>query len=117
MEGSFIKENVVLTRAEMDRILRSYRRLNEALRSSGTFLRAENIDMDESAIQAEMYSLRTLVLSISDPSERMILYHYYIKGATLETCAKLLGISLRTVSRVKNSALESVAVKMKNKKL
>ena len=57
MEGNFIKENVVLTRAEMDRILRSYRTMNEALRSSSTFLRAENIDLDESAIQAEMCSI------------------------------------------------------------
>ncbi len=115
MEGNFINENVVLTRAEMDRILRSYRRLNEALRSSGTFLRAENIDMDESAIQAEMYSLRTLVLSISDPSERMILYHYYIKGHSLKTCGKILGISDRSVCRLKSRALENLILKVNNK--
>ena len=30
MEGNFINENVVLTRADMDRILRSYRTMNEA---------------------------------------------------------------------------------------
>ena len=115
MEGNFINENVVLTRAEMDRILRSYRRLNEALRSSGTFLRAENIDMDETAIQAEMYSLRTLVLSISDPSERMILYHYYIKGQSLKTCGKILGISDRSACRLKSRALENLILKVNNK--
>ena len=115
MEGNFIKENVVLTRADMDRILRSYRTMNEALRSSSTFLRAENIDMDESAIQAEMYSLRSLVLSIADPSERMLLYHYYIKGQTLKMCGKILGISDRSVYRLKSRALENLVIKTNNK--
>ncbi|MBR2382078.1 MAG: sigma-70 family RNA polymerase sigma factor [Clostridia bacterium] len=115
MEGSFIKENVVLTRAEMDRILRSYRKMNEALRSSDTFLRAEKPDLDEAALEAEMYSLRALVLSISDPSERMLLYHYYIKGQTLEMCGKILGISDRSVYRLKSRALDNLLLKTNNK--
>ena len=113
MEGSFIKENVVLTRAEMDRILSSYRKMNEALHSSSTFMRAENNDLDETAIQAEMYSLRSFVLSVENPSERMLLYHYYIKGQTLEICAKILGVSIREIYRIKSRALDNLIFKIK----
>ena len=118
MESSFIEEEIDVSRIEADRTLRAYRKMNSVLRSARSYGRHfSDDDMDETtSIHAQMYSLRSMVLSIEDARERMFLYHYYIKGATLETCAKLLGISLRTVSRVKNSALESVAIKMKNKK-
>lgn len=108
MEGSFIEENVVFSRVEMDRILRSYRKMNEAIRVSKSHFCADLADLDETAVQAEMYSLRAMVLAVQDPRERMFLYHYYIKGQTLEMCAKILGISLRSVCRIKNRALDNL---------
>ena len=113
MEGSFIEENAVLSRVDMDRILRSYRKMNEILSTSRSFFRAGQTEIDETAVQAEMYSLRAMILAVEDPRERMFLYHYYIKGQTIEMCAKILGISMRSVFRIKNSALDNL---MKNLK-
>lgn len=118
MEGSFIDEFVDISRVEADRALRAYRRMSSVLRSSRDYGRhfGDGDDMDESILQAQMYSVRSLVLSVEDARERMLLYHYYIKGSTLPTCAKLLGVSLRTVSRIKLDALDTVAKKMKSEK-
>ena len=38
------------------------------------------------------------------------------RGTGKTTCAKLLGVSLRTVSRIKLDALDTVAKKMKSEK-
>jgi DNA-directed RNA polymerase specialized sigma24 family protein len=111
MEGSFIEENTILSRVDMDRILRSYRKLNEALTVSRSHFSADVVNLDETAVLAEMYSLRAMILSANDPKERLLLYHYYVKGQTLETCAKLLGISKRSVCRLKNRALENLIIK------
>ena len=108
MEGSFIEEYVVLSRVEMDRLLRSYRKMSEALSTSRSFFRAGQVELDETAVQAEMYSLRAMILAVEEPRERMFLYHYYVKGQTLEGCAKILGLSLRSVCRIKNRALDSL---------
>ena len=116
MEGSFTEKEIDVSRVEADRALRAYRKMNSVLRSARSYGRHFGDDMDEATVYAQMYSLRSLILSVEDARERMFLYHYYIKGATLKMCAKLLGVSLRTVSRVKNSALDSVAFKMKNQK-
>lgn len=118
MEGSFIDEFVDISRVEADRALRAYRRMGCVLRSSRDYGRrfGDGDDMDEGALQAQMYSLRSIILSVEDARERVFLYHYYVKGNTLQTCAKLLGVSLRTVSRIKLDALDTVAKKMKSEK-
>ena len=108
MEGCFIDEKVVLTRVEADRILRSYRKLNAIARSSRAVIGKMGADVDEAAIHAEMYKMRSQVLSVTDAAQRMLLYHHYIKGHTLIECAKILGISRRSVYRLKNRALESL---------
>lgn len=110
MKDCFNEENA-LCRTEMDRKLRAYRALGSLLRSSGTYGRnfgtlADGC-VDEVAIQSQMYAVRSLILSLSEPKERFLLYNYYIKGLTLEKCAKLLGVSRRTVYRLKNRALDS----------
>ena len=105
MEGCFTTEVAGLARVEADRYLSSYRRMNYLLRSSRTFYRldVDASDMDEAAIQAQMYSLRALVLSLDDVQCRALLYN--IKGHTLEKCAEIIGISNRGVYRLKNRAL------------
>ena len=111
MEGSFIKEKMIATRVEMDRILRSYRRMEKALRASRSCFSADYADLDETAVQAEMYSLRSMVLSLDDPRERIVVYNYYIKGLTLEDCAHLIGVSPRSVCRLKGRGLENLLIK------
>ncbi len=107
MEGCFTTEVSKLARVEADRYLRSYRRMNSLLRSSRTFYRLDTSAscLDEAAIQAQMYALRALVLSMDDVQCRALLYNYYIKGHTLEECAEIIGISIRSVYRLKNRAL------------
>lgn len=114
MEGSFIEENANVTRYDCDRILRTYRQMNSILHSSRTWGRSISDDglIDEAAIQAQMYAIRSVILGVEDPQMRMFLYHYYIKGHTLETCAKLLGISLRSVYRLKTRALEKISIEV-----
>lgn len=108
MEGSFIEENAVLSRVDMDRILRSYRKMGDILSTSRSFFHAGQTELDETAVLAEMYSLRAMILAVEDPRERMFLYHYYIKGQTLEMCAKIIGTSMRSVCRIKNRALDNL---------
>lgn len=118
MEGCFTEEKRVLSRVEIDRYLRTYRQMNGILHSSKTFARCnrEVCDLDETAIKAQMYSLRALILSIEDVRCRMLLYHYYIKGYTLKQCERVLGISKRSVYRLKIRALEAVAEQLKKSK-
>ena len=114
MEGCFIDEGFALRRVEVDRLLRSYRRMNEMLRSSRTWGRhfGDGVEFDEAAIQAQMFELRNAILSLEDSCERMALYHYYIKAQKPDICAKLIGVSRRTFFRVKGRGLDKLALKM-----
>lgn len=112
MEQEIIKESYAFTRAEAERRLRAYRKSSEILRASRRFFEGGSADADEAVIHAQMYSTRALILSVEDVREKMLLYHYYVKGLKLENCAKLLGISLRSVYRLKIRALDSVAQKL-----
>ena len=116
MEGSFIEEKAKMTRCDCDRILRSYRELNEILNSSRSWGRYTIDDgfVDESAIRSQMYAIRSSILSLDDPKMRLLLYQYYVKGHTMQTCAKMLGISVRSVYRFKNQALNKIALKISN---
>ena len=78
MEGSFIEEEINVSRTEADRTLREYRKMNSVLRSARSYGRHFGDDMDEATIHAQMYSIRSLILSVEDARERMFLYHYYM---------------------------------------
>jgi hypothetical protein len=114
MEGCFIDEGFEMRRVEVDRLLRSYRKMNEMLRSSRTWGRhfGDGEIVDDAALRAQMFSLRNAILSLEDSCERMALYHYYIKAQKPEMCAKLLGVSRRTFFRVKGKGLDNLALKM-----
>lgn len=109
MEGSKTEENVRLSRTDADRILRGYGKMAEALRSSGTLGTAFGLGecFDEPTLVAQMYDLRSRVLSVEDTRERLLLYSHYIKGISLDDCTSVLKKSRRTVYRVKNRALDS----------
>ena len=115
MECGMNEESVSLTRVAADRSLRGYRKMADALRSANSWGQRFGDDgcFDEASMMAQMYALRSRILSVEDMRERMFLYHHYIRGATLEDCAQALGVSLRTVSRIKNRALDSVIEKMR----
>ena len=113
MKDSVIQE-VKLLRVECDRILRSYITMNDVLMSSRSYGRTFGDDekFDETAMRAQMYAIRSAILEVEDSRERLFLYHYYIKGHTLETCAKILGISRRSVYRLKGKAIDKIAKKI-----
>jgi len=111
MTDDCVNDGISLARAGADRILRTYRKMNSVLRSSQAYGRRffDDGPSEEMEIQAQMYALRSAILSVADAREKAFLYHYYVKGYTLEECAKRIGVSLRTISRIKLSALQSVA--------
>ena len=113
MKDSVIVEEKLL-RVECDRILRSYRQMNSVLLSSRSYGRVfgDEDKIDEAAMRAQMYSIRSAILDVEDSRERLFLYHYYIKGHTVETCAKILCISRRSVFRLKVKAIDKIAKKL-----
>lgn len=117
MECGMNDKDVSLTRVEADRLLRSYRRMDEVLRSSRAWSRGfcDEGCLDEAAFHAQLYYIRSLILSVEDVRERMLLYNHYIKGLTFKRCAKGLGISQRSAFRIKNRALDSVLLKIHEK--
>ena len=114
MESGFNQEMTTLARVECVRTLRSYRTMNDVLSSSRNWGRefGEADKLDEAAMRAQMYAIRSAILEVEDSRERLFLYHYYIKGNTLETCAKLLGISRRSIYRLKARAIDGIANKI-----
>ena len=115
MKDSVIVEEKLL-RVECDRILRSYRQMNDVLLSSRSYGRSfgDEDKLDEATMRAQMYAIRSAILGVEDSRERLFLYHYYIKGHTLETCAKILGISRRSVYRLKGKSIDKIAQKIKS---
>ena len=115
MEGSFIEEKQKLARIDCDRVLRSYRTMNDVLMSSRAWGRTfgEDDNLDEAAMRAQMYAIRSAILEVEDSRERLLLYHYYVKGRTLEACAKILGVSRRSIYRIKVRAIDSITPKIK----
>ena len=114
MKDGVIQDKEKLMRVECDRVLRSYRTMNDALLSSRSYGRTFGDDdkLDEAAMRAQMYAIRSAILEVENSRERLFLYHYYIKGHTLETCAKILGISRRSVFRLKGNAIDKIAKKI-----
>ncbi len=114
MESGFNQEKTKLARVECDRVLRTYRAMNDVLSSSRSYGRTfgEEDALDEAAMRAQMYAIRSIIIEVPDSRERLFLYHYYIKGNTLENCAKILGISRRSVFRLKGRAIDKIAQKI-----
>ena len=109
MKEEVFTEGASPSRKDADRLLRSYKRISDVIRSSHTYgRRFDALCVDEAVLQSEIFAIRSSILSLSDIKEKTFLYNYYVRGLTLEKCARLLGVSLRTVSRIKNSALDKI---------
>lgn len=106
-----VKKSNETDRADINRYLRDYRRTYSMLRASSLTKRFSyedtfSTDADEAIFRSKMFEIRSLILSIEQIPEKMLLYYYYVKGFTLERCAKVLGISRRSVYRLKLRALD-----------
>lgn len=55
--------------------------------------------------RARMFEVRHFILSLGNCDEKLFLYYHYIKDDSVERCAELLGISVRTAYRLKARAL------------
>lgn len=109
MKEEVFTEGASPSRKDADRLLRSYKRISDVIRSSHTYgRRFDALCPNEAVLQSEIFAIRSAILSLSDIKEKTFLYNYYVRGLTLEKCARLLGVSLRTVSRIKNSALDKI---------
>ena len=100
-----------MDRADINRYLRDYRRTYSMLRSSSLTKRFSDgdtlsADADEAIFRSKMFEIRSLILSVEQTPEKMLLYYYYVKGYTLDRCARVLGISRRSVYRLKLRALD-----------
>lgn len=87
-----------------DRTLSCYRKLKSILESSENLGDYANVDLD--AVKADLFELHRSVTSLYPSSERLLLIQHYINGNTFEVCAELLGISRRSVFRLRKRALE-----------
>lgn len=106
-----VKKSNETDRADINRYLRDYRRTYSMLRSSSLTKRFSDedtlsADADEAIFRSKMFEIRSLILSVEQTPEKMLLYYYYVKGYTLDRCARVLGISRRSVYRLKLRALD-----------
>ena len=70
------------------------------------FARPGSLPADEMTLRAEMFAIRRSVMCLPDSKEKFFLYNKYIRGETMESCAEILGISRRSVFRLKQKALD-----------
>lgn len=111
MEEKIVKGWAALSRVELDRLFRSYRRYNA---TRGTHRSANApLGIDDSIVFFESLKVKETIMSLEDPLERALLYNYYIAGLTLEKSGDRVGVSLRSATRIKKSALENILRRMK----
>ena len=86
-----------------DRKLSCYRKLKSIIEAA-EFL-GEYAEIDAGAVKADLFEIRRSVMSLPPSPERLLLIQHYINGNTFEVCAELLGISRRSVFRMRKRAL------------
>ncbi len=62
---------------------------------------------------ARLKNMREFIISLPDSKEKLLLYYRYICGLSMERTAELLGISTRSVYRMRHRALDIAAKKYK----
>ena len=71
---------------------------------------------DEVLWRSRMYEIRTLIESMKNGREKVILYYHYVKGESIEHAANMLGVSRRTGYRIHSCALHSIALLLQRRK-
>lgn len=64
--------------------------------------------------RARMFEVKTLIESMRNGREKLILYYHYIRGESIERAADLLGVSRRTGYRIHRKALFAVSFLYEN---
>ena len=65
----------------------------------------------------KMYEVRHFIMDLPNGDEKLLLYFHYIKGQSIEKCAKILGISRSHAFRKKKEALVLAAKKYVTERL
>ena len=60
---------------------------------------------NEAFWRARMYEVSTLISSMKNGREKLILYYHYVRGESIEHAANILGISRRTGYRLHQKGL------------
>lgn len=107
MEERFLCEWAALSRSELDRLFKSYRRICVAYSSARRDSRVATLGLG-GIVCSEVYRMRELILLLDDPIERELLYRHYVEGLTLERSGEKLFLSLRTATRVKGRGLDNI---------
>ena len=65
---------------------------------------------DESYWKARIYEVASLLGGMKSGREKSVLYYRYVKGETMESVARLLGVSRRTAFRLRDRGLLSAGL-------
>ena len=60
---------------------------------------------DEAFIKAKMYEVRRFIMSIEEGNAKLMLFHHYVKGISVEHCAEMMNISRTSGFRLRKKAL------------
>ncbi len=58
-----------------------------------------------SLAHARMFEVRHFIMMMQNCDEKLLLYHHYVRGDSVERCAELLGMSRSSAFRLKKRAL------------
>ncbi len=72
---------------------------------------------NEAFWRARMYEVSTLISSMRNGREKLILYYHYIRGESIEHAANMLGISRRTGYRLHQKGLLQASFLLKKEGL
>lgn len=101
--------NEKMTAEEMaDRKLSCYMKLKNMLEAAEYL--GDYAEIDAGSVKADLFEIRRSVMSLPPSPERLLLIQHYINGNTFEVCAELLGISRRSVFRLRRRALALYAL-------
>lgn len=102
-----------MLRAGMSGIYRDgYRMMGEEYgkKPSRLLAAAHGLVTDDDRIWEEkLVSIRATVLAVAEPDQKIFLFQHYIRGVTIEACAEIMDISVRTAYRLKKRALLTVS--------
>jgi len=85
----------------------------KASRYESEFFGAESSG-DEVFISARLFEVREFVASLPNCPEKLFLSCHYLRGHSVEKCAELMDMSLRSAYRLKKRALALAAEKLKS---
>lgn len=111
MKKTLVSEAQILA---ADQYLKRYRLHSRLLRLSEYERRKGIADApwEASLSRAELFRIRQFIMSLENCDEKIFLYYYYVRGASMEECAELLGIARSSIYRLRPRALSLAALRM-----